>query len=274
MRIGFVTLGMSAYPLDEVLKTAVAAGCEAMELNGRATVHQNLWAQPIDYEGIKRRIAASGVTPTSLGGYSNFAQPTDEGLAAQVEQLTSYCRLAREMDIPIVRAFAGDVLEGYTLDQLYPRIVAGFKAVVREISNWGITLGIENHGRLINHGDYLSSLIHDVDSPLVRITLDTGNFCWAGHSIETAQRFFEKLAPLTVNVHVKDGRFIDGEWTLFPAGRGDLDIAGVLAMLFSLGYRGPILSEYEGKADFATATTESVAYLRGVRDGLRRTRFG
>lgn len=268
MRIGFVTLGMGAHPLDEVLKTAVAAGCEAMELNGRASVHCNLWAQPIDYSGIKRRVAVSGVTPTSLGGYSNFAQPTDEGLAAQVEQLVGYCQVAREMGIPIVRAFSGDVLEGYSLDQLYPRIVAGFKAVVERIAGWGITLGIENHGHLMNHGDHLASLIHDVDSPLVCITLDTGNFCWAGHSIETAQRFFEKLAPLTVNVHVKDGRFIAGEWTLFPAGRGDLDIAGVLATLSACGYRGAILSEYEGKADFAMATTESVAYLRGVRDGL------
>ncbi len=268
MRIGFVTLGMGARPLDEVLQMAIAAGCEVMELNGRATVHQNLWAPPIDYAGIKRRIAASGVVPTSLGGYSNFAQPTDEGLAAQVEQLVGYCQIAREMGIPIVRAFSGDELEGYTLDQLYPRIVAGFKAVAERIAGWGITLGIENHGRLMNNGDHLSSLIHDVHSPLVRITIDTGNFCWAGHPIETAQRFFEKLAPLAVNVHVKDGRFINGEWTLFPAGRGDLDIAGFLATLAAAGYKGPILSEYEGRADFALATTESVAYLRGLRDGL------
>jgi len=268
MRIGFVTLGMGASPLEKVLKTAVAAGCEVMEINGRATVHQNLWAQPIDYAGIKKRIAASGVAPTSLGGYSNFAQPTDEGSAAQVEQLVGYCQVAREMGIPIVRGFSGDVLEGHTLDQLYPRLVAGFKAVAAQIAGWGITIGIENHGQLINNGDHLNGLIHDVGSPLVRITIDTGNFCWAGHPIETAQRFFEKLAPLTVNVHIKDGRFINGEWALFPAGRGDLDIAGFLAVLSAAGYQGPILSEYEGQADFAAATTESVAYLRGLRDGL------
>ena len=272
MRIGFVTLGMGASPLDEVLKTAAAAGCEAMELNGRATVHQNLWAQPINYAGLKARIAASGVVPTSLGGYSNFAQTTDEALAAQVGQLVGYCQVARGMGIPIVRAFAGDVLEGHTLDQLYPRIVAGFKAVASRVAGWGIVIGIENHGRLINNGDHLSGLLQDVGSPLVRMTIDTGNFCWAGHSIETAHRFFEKLAPVTVNVHIKDGRFINGEWTLFPAGRGDLDLAGLFKALLANGYQGPILSEYEGKADFVAATTESVAYLRGLRDGLTRGR--
>jgi len=29
-----------------------------------------------------------------------------------------------------------------------------------------------------------------------------------------------------------------------------------------------VVSEYEGKADYASSTLESVAYLRGLRDGL------
>jgi len=102
------------------------------------------------------------------------------------------------------------------------------------------------------------------------ITLDTGNFCWAGHSIEAAHRFFEVLSPLTVNVHIKDGRFVDGAWVLLPAGRGDLDLAGLFTTLAAAKYDGPVLSEYEGRADFQASTTESVAYLRGLRDGMRR----
>ena len=269
MQVGFVSLGMSRSPLSEVLQVAALAGAEAMELNGRATVHQNLWAPPINYAAIQATIAASGVKVTSLGGYSNFAQPTDEGLAKEVEQFVGYCAVARQMGIPVVRAFAGDVLEGYTLDALYPRLVAGFKAVVERIKGWGLTIGIENHGRLCNHGDYLHSLLQDVGCPFLGITLDTGNFCWAGHSIETAHRFFDLLAPKVVNVHVKDGKFINGEWVLFPAGRGDIDLVGLLRKLNALGYAGAVVSEYEGKGDLVTSTVESVAYLRGVRDSVR-----
>jgi sugar phosphate isomerase/epimerase len=268
MKIGFVTLGMGSAPLEDVLKTGMAAGCEVMELNGRATVHRNLWAPPIDYAGIKARVAASGVAVSSLGGYSNFAQLSDEGVAQQVEQLVGYCQVAREMGIPVVRAFSGDVVEGHTLDELYPRIVAGFKAVTQRVAGWGLKIGIENHGKLVNNGDYLASLIGEVGSPILGMTIDTGNFCWAGHSIETAQRFFEKLAPVTVNVHIKDGKFISGEWVLFPAGRGDLDLPALFRLLAARGYDGPVVSEYEGQADFAASTTESVAYLRGLRDSL------
>jgi sugar phosphate isomerase/epimerase len=250
MKIGFVSLGMGAYSLQDALAVGVAAGCEAMELNGRATVHQNLWAPPIDY------------------GYFNPAQPTDEALAAQVQQFVGYCDVARQMGIPIVRAFAGDVLEGCTLDALYPRLVAGFKAVTAQAAGWGLSIGIENHGRLINNGDLLAGLLHDVGSPILGITLDTGNFCWAGHSIETAHRFFEKLLPFVVNVHIKDGCFAQSEFELLPAGRGDIGLASLFKMLAGAGYDGPVLSEYEGKADFRASTIESVAYLRGLRDAL------
>ena len=269
MKVGFVSLGMGAAPFEEVLRVAATAGCEAMELNGRSTVHQGLWAPPVDCARLKAQVATQCLTVTSLGGYSNFAQPTDEGLAAQVEELVGYCQTARAMGIHIVRAFSGDVIEGHTLDELYPRIVAGFKAVVERVSTLGVAIGIENHGRLMNNGDALKALVDDIGNPLVGITLDTGNFCWAGHPIATAQRFFEQLVPLTINVHVKDGGFRNGEWTLIPAGRGDLDIPGLLHALAVSGYRGPILSEYEGQADFVTSTLESVAYLRGLRDGIR-----
>ena len=268
MKVGLVSLGMGKQPLDEVLRVARLAGCEAIELNGRATVHQNLWGKGVDYQALKSRIAASGVEITSLGGYCDFAQLSDKEIEEQVNQFVGYCEIAREMGIPVVRDFAGDVVEGHSLDEFYPRIVEGFKAVTARTSGWGLRIGIENHGRLINNGDQLYQLIQDVGSPILGMTLDTGNFCWAGHSIETAARFLKKLAPYTVNVHIKDGKFVKGEWVLSPAGRGDLDLAGLLALLKQQGYDGPVVSEYEGQADFVASTVESVAYLRGVRNGL------
>ncbi len=270
MKVGFVSLGMSAQPLERVLAAARQAGCEAVELNGRETVHDNLWAPPIDYLSLQRQIAASGIEVSSLGGYCDFSVPTDEALAEEVRVFLGYCDLARQMQIPIVRAFPGDVRDGHTLEALYPRIVAGFRAVADGIEGWGLRIGIENHGLLLNDGDHLAALVHDVDSPLVGITLDTGNFCWAGHSIDAAHGFFQRLAPVTVSLHVKDGRFVQGEWTLTPAGRGDIDLPGVFAALRAVGYDGPVQSEYEGEDAFLPSTTESVAYLRGLRDGFTR----
>ncbi|MEA3407815.1 MAG: sugar phosphate isomerase/epimerase family protein [Chloroflexota bacterium] len=268
MKVGFVSLGMGGEPLQEVLDLAVDAGCETIELNGRQGVHQGLWQEPVDYEAIGARVRARGVSVTSLGGYCDFAQPTDAGLEREVARFVDYCRVARALGIPVVRAFAGDRVEGHSLEEIYPRLVEGFRRVTAQIADWGLMIGIENHGRLINDGHRLRALLQDVDSPILGITLDTGNFCWAGHSIDEAYDFFEILAPWTVNVHVKDGAFVDGEWTLRPAGRGDIDLPAVVGLLAEEHYDGALLSEYEGDAAFHLSTLESVAYLRGLRDSL------
>ncbi len=268
MLVGMTTLGLGHEPLDRALSFAIAAGCQTVELNGRQTVHQAVWRQA-GVEGVRAQIAASGLAIGSLGGYCSMAQLADEALSSEVEQLVGYCAIARELGIPVVRAFAGDIVDGYTLDALYPRLVTGFKAVMARISGWPVRVGIENHGLLINDGDALASLVRDVGAPGLGITLDTGNFCWAGYSIDQAQRFFERLVPLTINVHAKDGRFVDGEWVLVPAGRGDLDLAGLIQRLAQSGYDGQVVSEYEGTGEFGQCTIESVAYLRGVVAGVQ-----
>ena len=60
----------------------------------------------------------------------------------------------------------------------------------------------------------------------------------------------------------------NGAATLLPAGRGDLDLAGLLKRLAQSGYGGQVVSEYEGEAEFGASTAESVAYLRGVAAGV------
>jgi len=267
MLVGMTSLGMGDEPLAKALAFAVDSGCQTIELNGRATVHQGVWSRE-GVAGVGAILAASGLQVGSLGGYCSMAQTSDEALEAEVSALVGYCGLARELGIPVVRAFAGDVVEGQTLDTLYPRIVRGFQEVMAHIAGWPLRVGIENHGRLINHGDWLASLIADVSAPGLGVTLDTGNFCWAGHSIDEAERFFELLLPYTVNVHIKDGRFEGQEFVLLPAGRGDLDLAGLLKRLAQSGYRGQVLSEYEGRGDWAQCTRESVAYLRGLVAGV------
>ena len=269
MRIGFVTLGMTAQNLQEVLDVAASTGSEVMELNGRASVHQDLWAPPVDYAAVAAKISASGVQASSLGGYSDFAQLSDDALDQQVEQFVGYCRLAKAMGIGVVRAFAGDLVEGHTLAELYPRIVAGFRGVADRIAGWGLKVGIENHGRLINDGDALYRLLEDVDSPILGMTIDTGNFCWAGHSVQATERFVEKLAPRAVNVHIKDVRWVGDRFELVAAGRGDLDLRRIFDILSDAGYDGAVQSEYEGSADFYASTLESVAYLRELRDAIR-----
>lgn len=268
MRIGMTSLGMGSEPLSKVLEAARAFGCEAMELNGRPTVHQGLWQGDVVHDQVMAAIEAAGIKATSLGGYCDFAVLTEEGLQEQVSQLFGYCELARRLGIPVVRAFVGDVKEGHTADEFYPWVVKGFSAVCERIAGWDLVIGIENHGRLMNDGDKIARILSDVGSPQLGVTLDTGNFIWGGHTLADAQRFFDALLPNVVSVHVKDVQIEAGEASFVPAGRGQVDLVHLMRALATRGYQGGVVSEYEGRGPYALSTQESVAYLRGLRDGV------
>jgi sugar phosphate isomerase/epimerase len=107
-----------------------------------------------------------------------------------------------------------------------------------------VTLGLENHDRL--RAFDLRRLIDDVGSPHVGICLDTANSFGAGEGLEYIA---EILAPVTVNLHVKDvairrlphlmGFVIQG----CPLGEGCLPIHRLLDQLRDFGYQGSVILE-------------------------------
>ena len=271
MKIGVTSLGMRGLPLPEAIDQMKQFGAECTELNGRPGCHPDLtWESEADEERARVLFASAGIAVTSLGGYCDFAQADDRAMEAQIEGFVGYCQQAARVGIPVVRAFAGDVKEGYVLADLQKRIVAAFVELMKRVTGLGIQIGIENHGRLANDGFFLRELIETVASPRLGMTIDTGNFYWAGHSPEQVETFIRLLAPYALNVHVKDVVYRDGQVAFVPAGRGIVDLPGLYALLESNRYAGVLVSEYEGKGPYEQGTLESVAYLRGLRDGRER----
>ena len=246
----------------------VEFGAECTEMNGRPGCHPDIrWEDEADYQTATTLLAKAGIVATSLGGYCDFAQVDDDALEAQIDGFATYCQRATKLGIPIVRAFAGDVKEGHSLTDFEERIISAFAQLMERIAGLDVTVGIENHGRLANDGLFLRRLIETVASPKLGMTIDTGNFYWAGHAPETVDRFIKLLAPYTVNVHIKDVAYQGGKTVFVPAGRGIVDLPRLYALLEGTGYAGAIISEYEGQGPYDTDTLESVAYLRGLRDG-------
>lgn len=268
MKIGVTSLGMRGLPLSEAIQKMVQFGAECTELNGRPGCHPDVtWEDEADYETVPQLLADAGIVATSLGGYCDFAQADDEALEAQIAGFVAYCQRAARLGIPIVRAFAGDVKEGRSLVDFEARITEAFAEVMRRIDGLEVKVAIENHGRLANDGFFLREVIEGVGSPNLGMTIDTGNFYWAGHSRQTVEGFLRILAPYTLNVHIKDVAYRDDQVVFVPAGRGIVDLPRLYTLLEANGYDGAVVSEYEGPDPYDLATLESVAYLRGLRDG-------
>lgn len=264
MKIGAVSLGWSGMPLPRVFEQIAAMGGECVEINGNTGRHHGIALNRETIPQVRRWAADAGVVIGSLSGYCDFAQFDAGALDVEIERLLVTCRAAAELGAPVVRAFSGDVKPGVTLEAVRPNIITAFRKAARAAESLGVTLGIENHGRLINDGPALATLVEEVGAPNLGFTIDTGNFAWAGHDAAQVQADFAAVLPRIVNVHIKDGVWTGAGFTFVPAGEGELPLVWLLQQLAERGYSGMVCSEFEGAGDFVEGTRRSVAFLTRV----------
>lgn len=146
------------------------------------------------------------------------------------ERVAAYTALARRLGAKLIR-FVID-------DGPYRPSPAEASAVLREVVPFleGLTLGLENHDRF--SAATLRTLVESAGSERVGVCLDTANSLGSGEGLQAVAAV---LAPLTVNLHVKDfviervphlmGFTVSGR----PAGEGMLDMPALLGLLQSHG---------------------------------------
>jgi 3-oxoisoapionate decarboxylase len=142
------------------------------------------------------------------------------------ERIAQYTEVARILGARLVRFVVDDADYHPTPDS----VIAILKDSTRLLD--GLVLGIENHDRF--QAKTLRHIIESAGDQRIGVCLDTANSLGAGEGIEAVA---EILAPLTVNLHIKDfsiqrvpylmGFNVTGR----PAGAGMLDIRKLLETL-------------------------------------------
>lgn len=141
------------------------------------------------------------------------------------ENLHAYLNVAAQLKSSILRI----VVDGQDYHPHPDECVAVIKEFVPELQSRNVTLAIENHDRFTART--FADIVNRVGSDRAGICLDSVNSIGAGEGIET---IVEILAPLTINLHVKDyaakrlshmmGFTIEGR----PAGQGMLAVEWLL----------------------------------------------
>ena len=262
VKVGAVSLGFSGTPLPQVFEELAAMGATCVEINGNSERHHGIILDATTIPQVRRWAKQSGLEIGSLSGYCDFAMTDEAALEAEIARLMATCQAASEMQVPVVRAFAGDVKPDLTLDMVRRPMIAAFRKASAMAGVLGVTLGIENHGRLINDGPALAAMVDEVGADNLGFTLDTGNFAWAGHNEAQVRTDFEAVLPRAVSVHIKDGVWTESGFDFVPAGTGELPLEWLIGALLARGYQGAICSEYEGGGSAREGTRRSIAYLK------------
>ena len=142
------------------------------------------------------------------------------------------------------------VLEGYSDDEGFAWVIDSIEQCIPTAEKCGVVLGLENHWGLGRTAQGVMRIVEAIDSPWLKVTMDTGNF------FEDRHRQLEMLAPHTVLVQAKT-YYGGGKWYSL-----DIDNQANGDMLRKHNYKGYISLEFEGLEEADTAIPKSLEILR------------
>lgn len=227
----FRPLETFAERFDGLLSEVAALGFEAIDI---WVAHLNpAWATDEHISIARDRLAAHNLRVASLAGWYGETY-------AEAEQ---YCRLAAALGTGII---GGHI----------PLVETDRAAVARLLEQYGIRLGLENHPEK-NAADIRARV---GEGGPIGACVDTG---WFGTHGTDAAGALADLAPIIVNVHLKDVRAAGGHDTC-RFGDGVVPLERCVRVLQQAGYIGPLSIEHEPESyDPTEEIRQSLAMLRG-----------
>jgi sugar phosphate isomerase/epimerase len=203
-----------------------------------------------------------------LGAYisrGDFTKQDAAERAKEVEILKKAVDAAARMKAPALRVFAGNGWPGAKFSDVRDWVVEGHKQVAAYAEKKGVTVGLENHGRLCGTIEAIRTIVDGVGSRNFGVTFDTGNWVGAGEDPVQAAKEFTRQ---TVYVHVKDLKKEGDRNRSCVVGEGFVDIAGCARILKAAGYTGWYSLEYEAAEDEKMGVPKSLKAMERLLAGL------
>lgn len=217
---------------------------------------------------LKRRALINGLDLCCMSTHQSFVSPDAAKRQENIDLTIKQIELAYRLGIPIIRINTGrwgttksfddlmanrgiePVLPGYTEEDGFRWVIDSISKCLPKAEECGVILGLENHWGLARTPEGLLRIVNTIDSPWLRVLLDTGNF------LEDPYQKLDQCAPQTAFVQAKT-YYGGGLWYTL-----DLDYSRIAAILKKHNYRGYVSLEFEGNEDYKTAIPKSLALLR------------
>ena len=222
---------------------------EELEIDGVELLDAHFPSTEEDYlKGIKKMAVDLGLTISCASVSNHFTHPEEEKRLQEIEKVKKWVDIASYLGAPILRIFAGAARE---LGQpgIWEQVIKSLKECVSYGENKGIVLGLENHGGF--SAPEALRMLKDVDSPWLKLTLDTGNFPADPYGS------IEKTVKEAAIVHAKFYEFDE------KGKEKRLDYEKIISILQDAHFRGYLSIEYEGPGDELIDVPKAVSELRG-----------
>lgn len=291
-----ITLGVSSYSFHQRMKTGdmdlfdvidwvASSQAEHLELavltDAPDSPIPNLVSDSAFIERVRAAAGSAGVVLSNLAVGAVFWSRESVDLPAAIARVKAYVDLASRLGISRMRHDvvghqnqAGD--DTPLFEEAFPSIVAASKEIAQYAATKDITTSLENHGFFVQAAERVRRIVHAVDEPNFKTTLDVGNFVCVDEDPSAVVR--ENL-PYAMIVHFKDfyirksdpgegwfrsrgGKYLRGA----IVGNGDIDLASVARSIKESGYEGYASIEFEGEEDCLLGITRGLANAKRLLD--------
>ena len=251
-------------PIESCIEQAAAMGFDGIELLlVQMTSEENSYLQKL-----KKRAFHSGLDLCGFSTHQGYVNPDKDYRDENIKKTIHQIELAYKLGIPTMRINTGrwgttdsfdelmenrgiePEIEGYTAEDGFKWVIDSIEQCLAKAEECGVVLGLENHWGLGRTAAGVKRIIDEINSPWLKVTLDTGNF------LENPYQQLEALAPDTFLMQAKT-YYGEGKWYTL-----DLDYARIGEIMRKQNYKGYVSLEFEGKEDPNTAIPKSLELLR------------
>lgn len=153
-------------------------------------------------ENFKNYAAKVGVAISGTGIRNNFASPDSSVRADGVELAKKWIIAASKMGAPVIRVFAGEIPKDYEWEEVADWMIECYKELASVGEQYGVKIGIQNHGDMLQTADQCIYILKQVDSEWVGLIVDTGNF-----KTDDPYKDIAAVEPYAINWQVKESVF-------------------------------------------------------------------
>jgi len=229
---------------------------------------------------IRKQADESGIEISNYAIGANLTCDDESAYENEIQRVMKEVDVANALGVKLMRhdvASRSDIsIKQFQAD--LPKMAEACQRIADHAAQYGITTSVENHGYYIQASDRVQALIHAVNRPNFKTTLDIGNFMCADEDSVAATKNNISYASM---VHIKDfylrpsylnpgngwfrttaGNYLRGA----ISGQGDIDMREVLRVIKHSGYDGYLSIEFEGMEDCRTGSEYGLQNIRRLWD--------
>lgn len=265
MKLGIIHYNFPKHSLSEFLRAVKDIGYGYVEIACSDVWKPETESPEAEAEKLRKEMDAIGLKCSAFSAHNDFVLLDEKLVAEQVKRMERVCGLARILGTNVLRTEGGRPKPEVPEAKWVEAMAGCLTRCADFIEKNDYYLAVDNHGYVTNDGDRQVELFRKVGSKHVGANMDTMNYRWAGHSLETVYRFYELIAPFTFHTHLKDGRGCQKEYKGTELGSGELDLPKAINALKKAGYKGVWCVEYEkSDGDRVEGATKSLQYLKSI----------